>query len=560
MTYEDDPLAAYRRSARHPTYRAGPPKLGGAGIAGRDLGRRWGPPRRNRRRLLVIGGVAVVVGVAGLFAWRHLSGSVRIEGLDDGASLGRNAIDGREVRVEVSRGGAPRAKLNGTPIGDPARDGAEYVWHLPNLVDGAYHFEVSADGGLFGSARHTVSFTVDSVAPVLHLPAAVPAVAIDQPVTVDGSVDERVNVTADGASVDWSDRTFHLHFAHPPTAPVTVTATDAAGNTTTTTVIVPVARPNVRGVHVTALAWADAQLHTEIISMIDAKQINAVELDLKDESGVVGYDSAVPLAREIGATQPSYSLRAAVDDLHARGIRVIGRVVAFRDPILADAAWKKGDTDWVVQNAAGGPLGAYGGFANFANPDVQAYNLAIAQEAARAGVDEILWDYVRRPEGPLSSMVFPGLEGSVADAISGFLAKGQAMLRPLKALQGASVFGIAATRPDQIGQDVGQIALHTDYVAPMLYPSHWNKGEYGVADPNRQPYDIIKASLADFVAEVGPTGRVVAPWLQDFDDGVHYGDAEVLAQIQAAKDLGIDSWLLWNPSTVYTASALQPLG
>jgi hypothetical protein len=307
------------------------------------------------------------------------------------------------------------------------------------------------------------------------------------------------------------------------------------------------------------LAWGDETLHAEIEGLIASHQINAVELDLKDERGVVGYDSKVALAGAIGAVQTSYELAPTVAELHGKGIRVIGRVVAFRDPILAKAAWARGDHDWVVQDAAGRPLGAYGGFANFANPDVQAYNLAIAEEAARAGVDEVLWDYVRRPEGPLDSMVFPGLAGSVDDAITGFLTKGQAMLRPLKTLQGASVFGIAATRPDEVGQNVPAIARHTDYVAPMLYPSHWNRGEYGVADPNRQPYDIVKAALGDFVAEVAPTGRAIAPWLQDFDDGVPYGEAEVQAQLTAAKELGVDSWLLWNPDSQYTASALPAL-
>jgi hypothetical protein len=312
-------------------------------------------------------------------------------------------------------------------------------------------------------------------------------------------------------------------------------------------------------VHVTALAWQDPQLHAAVQSLIDSHQINAVELDLKDESGIVGYDSAVPLAKEIGAVRASYSLSAAIADLHSHGVRVVGRVVAFRDPVLAKVAWERGHKDWVVQDAAGQPLGAYGGFTNFANADVQAYNLSIAEEAARAGVDEILWDYVRRPEGALSSMVFPGLQGSVADAVGGFLGKGQTMLRSLEVLQGASVFGIAATRPDQVGQDVSVIARSTDYIAPMLYPSHWNRGEYGVADPNRQPYDIVKASLADFVAKVAATGRPLVLWVQDFDDGVPYGEAEVQAQITAAKELGVQSWLLWNPNTQYTAAALPAL-
>jgi hypothetical protein len=177
-------------------------------------------------------------------------------------------------------------------------------------------------------------------------------------------------------------------------------------------------------------------------------------------------------------------------------------------------------------------------------------------------MNEILWDYVRRPEGAIDSEVFPGIPSSneaVAASIGEFLTKGQSMLRPLHALQGASVFGIAATRPDQVGQDVPTIAMHTDYIAPMLYPSHWNRGEYGVPDPNRQPYDIIKASLADFISAVAPTGRPLVPWLQDFSQGVTYGDQQVQDQIRASNELGVSSWLLWNADTQYTTSALGPI-
>jgi hypothetical protein len=319
-----------------------------------------------------------------------------------------------------------------------------------------------------------------------------------------------------------------------------------------------------RGVHVTAVAWTNPQTHAEIQSLIDNKQINTVELDLKDETGEIGFDSTSPVGNEIGAVKNRYHLAKAVADLHAQGIRVVGRVVAFRDPILAKAMWDGGQHDWVVQDANGNALGAYGGFANFANADVQKYNLDVAEEGAKSGVDEILWDYVRRPEGPIDSMVFPGMasaDENVTSSIVDFLTKGQAMLRPLHALQGASVFGIAATRPTQVGQDVSAIAMHTDYVAPMLYPSHWNNGEYGVANPTRQPYDIVKASLADFVAAVAPTGRPLVPWLEDFSDkGVTYGDQQVQDQIRAAQELGVPNWLLWNADTLYTETALAPIG
>jgi hypothetical protein len=119
------------------------------------------------------------------------------------------------------------------------------------------------------------------------------------------------------------------------------------------------------------------------------------------------------------------------------------------------------------------------------------------------------------------------------------------------------VFGIAADRPDAVGQSVPRIARHVDYVAPMLYPSHWVKGEYGVDDPNRQPYDIVKAALADFQEKVAGTGVRLVPWIQDFSLGHRYGAAEVQAQIRAAHDLGVGDYLVWNAGVRYTADA-QP--
>ena len=178
---------------------------------------------------------------------------------------------------------------------------------------------------------------------------------------------------------------------------------------------------------------------------------------------------------------------------------MIGRLVAFRDPVLAQHAWANGDTDWVIQNLNGRPLSRYGGFTNFNSPEVRAYNLAIAVEAAQAGIDDILWDYIRRPEGRLSDMTIPGLgDDDPAPIIVEFLAEARLALREYDVFQGVSVFGIAATRGEYIAQDVVEMANHVDYVAPMLYPSHWGRGEYGVEHPEAQPYDIIRQSLADF--------------------------------------------------------------
>ena len=100
------------------------------------------------------------------------------------------------------------------------------------------------------------------------------------------------------------------------------------------------------------------------------------------------------------------------------------------------------------------------------------------------------------------------------------------------------------------------IAQQVDYVAPMVYPSHWNKGEYGVADPNAEPYQIVFRSLTDFKRELAGTGARLMPWLQDFSLGRTYGAADVQAQIDAARALGVKEFLLWDPAVTYNPDAL----
>ncbi|MDX1450637.1 MAG: putative glycoside hydrolase, partial [Acidimicrobiia bacterium] len=253
-----------------------------------------------------------------------------------------------------------------------------------------------------------------------------------------------------------------------------------------------------------------------------------------------------------------YDLDEAVETLHGLGVRVVGRIVNFRDPRLADWAVENGRMDMVVQNPDGTALGKYGGFTNPYNAEVREYNIALAEEAARAGVDDIMYDYVRRPDENIDLMRFPGQDRTPEDAIVDFLADSKQRVNGSGARLAAAVFGVAATRPDEIAQDIPRMAEHVDYIAPMLYPSHWGPGEYGVSDPNSQPYDIIYRSLVDFREKMAGTDADLVAWLQDFSLGVDYGESEVRAQIQASIDAGVPAFLLWDAATTYTTSALDP--
>jgi hypothetical protein len=89
----------------------------------------------------------------------------------------------------------------------------------------------------------------------------------------------------------------------------------------------------------------------------------------------------------------------------------------------------------------------------------------------------------------------------------------------------------------------------------MVYPSHYAKWTYGIADPNKEPYKVVYNSIEGALKRI-PEEKL-RPWLQDFSLGYKYGKNEVRAQMQACYDNKIGSWLLWNPRCIYTRGTLK---
>jgi hypothetical protein len=523
---------------------------------------------RERKRYIEAGTVfaaLVALATAGLVAvlvYRATRVSVELTGVEDGAAITTFDAEALEVKFEFSsdeEAAEATLTVDGDVVDEAGVLGPFMVWRPPApLEEGDHSIEVAVPRAVFGDSIHRWDFTVDGTPPELDVPSAVDPVAIDAAAEVTGTVEDGATLTADGDDVDVDDRRFVLRFDRPPAGPITLEATDRAGNRTTASVVVPVTYPGLRGVHVSAAAWSSEPLRTGILRLADEHRIDTVQLDLKDDTGTVGYDSEVPRALEIGAVTPHYDLDAAVATLEDRGVRVIGRIAAFRDPILVQAAWAAGQGDQVVQSVRGGPYDATGQFTNPASPAVRRYNLDIALEAVGRGVDDILWDDARLPTGEPDTIVVPGLTSSPSDVITGFLAEAHSELRRRGAYQGVTTVGVAADTGDPIGQDVARMARNADYLAPQIYPGYWSSGRYGVPDPPRQPAEFARALLARYQEVTAGGGAVLAPWLQNFElQGVAYGDLEVRAMLDALGSLGVDRFLLWSPRVQYSGGALD---
>ena len=522
--------------------------------------------RRLRLVLLIaVPLVLILVLMGGVLMLRPQPADASVRGPADGAVLNAEQADRMRFRVRPGNGVDPdrvSVTIDGRVV-PTRRDGPALVVRPDGLDDGRHVLEVAvaADGpfGEGGSTRRT--FSVDTTAPTVELPATMKAASLRGAFAVEGSAAGASAVTVNGVAAELDGDGFTAELPSPP-ATVEVVATDDAGNSARGETQVSVRHPGMRAVHITAIGWTAASLREPILRMARQGRIDAVQLDIKDESGLVGYDSKVPLARKVRAVKAYYDVREVIDQLHAMDVRVVGRIVAFRDPVLGRWAWRNGHRDWVTQTKAGTPYGgqSYGAY-SFTNPfsaDVRQYNIDLATEAAKLGFDDILYDYVRRPDGALSGFRFVGRKGTPEQAIVGFVKDSREAVRPEGAFLGASVYGIAATRPTEIAQDIPGIAQYADFIAPMVYPSHWGPGEYGVRAPNRAPYLIVKRSLADFARIADGTNTQIMPWLQDFSLGMDYGVAEVAAQIRGAKENGMDSFILWNASARYHGAALQP--
>ena len=526
-------------------------------------------PQRPRRILWLTAAIAavalVLAGGTAAAAWWPRPVAATVTGLPARTALGAADVGDLRIRVRPTDGvrlAALTVQLDGRRARTVA-EGRTLVLRPGRLADGPHEVVVRVTGrGPFGStssSRHR--FTVDTTPPSLQLPDRLDAGSLRAELVVTGAAvgAERVTVN-DKPAVLGGDHRFETTLPSPPAA-VQVVATDAAGNSTRGEVAVHVRHPPMRGVHMTALAWTASSLREPVLRLARQGRIDTVELDIKDEDGIVGYDSKVPMARRTKAARGYYDAVKVIEQLHAMNVRVVGRIVAFRDPRLGRWAWRHGHRDWLIQTPGGSPYGGKYGAYSFTNPfneQVRGYNVALATEAAELGFDDVLYDYVRRPDGDLRKLRFPGRRGSPEAAIARFMQETRAAVRERGAFLGASVYGISATRPTQIAQDIPLMAKSADYIAPMVYPSHWGPGEYGVANPNRSPYPIVRRSLADFQRLVRDSDTQIMPWLQDFSLGVTYGPTRVRAQIRAARDAGSDSFLLWNAGARYTRTALTP--
>jgi hypothetical protein len=330
----------------------------------------------------------------------------------------------------------------------------------------------------------------------------------------------------------------------------------------------PPPAPPVKALYVNAWAFGSSKLW-HLVRLADSTEINAFVVDVKDDTGCLLYASDVQVAREIGATRciRARDARARLDTLRAHEIYAIARIVVAKDPLLAEH-----HPQWSVKHRDGGlwrdRIGS--AWVDAYNDSVLIYAAQLAEEAVRLGFDEVQFDYVRFPDEPremMATAIFPSRRPGETQraAVRASVAMMVQRLEPLGVPVTFDIFGLTASATGDLG--IGQVwedfITVADVVLPMVYPSHYYRGSYGYERPNANPYAIVKNALGEALARSRPHAKsaTIRPYLQAFTLGrrlPRYTPHEIREQIRAAEELGITSWVLWNPRSVYQRDALRP--
>ncbi|OGD69467.1 hypothetical protein A3E89_01550 [Candidatus Campbellbacteria bacterium RIFCSPHIGHO2_12_FULL_35_10] len=330
----------------------------------------------------------------------------------------------------------------------------------------------------------------------------------------------------------------------------------------------------VKAIYMTACAASTPSMREKLVNLIDETELNSLILNIKDETGKIAFDMDSPELQGAIADISSgeckiTDIKEFIELLHQKNIYVIGRLPVFQDLYLT-----KTRPDLAVKRASdGGVWSDRKGirWLDAGSKEVWDYVYLIGSESYKLGFDEINFDYIRFPsDGNMKDIYYPFSEEKIiANPEAGkvivmrdfykYIGK---KFKTLGVPTSADLFGMVTTNTDDlnIGQVLENAAPYFDYIAPMVYPSHYPPNFNGWKNPNNYPYEIIKFSMGSAVTRLenaSTTPLKLRPWLQDFDYGGDYDAADVRAQIQATYDVGLTSWMLWDPSNKYTREALK---
>ena len=302
----------------------------------------------------------------------------------------------------------------------------------------------------------------------------------------------------------------------------------------------------IKGIYLNSYDFLNLDKMSSIKAIIDETVVNTLVIDVKTDHGHLMYDSNVQESYEINNERVKFNKESLKDLKNNHNIYLIGRVVAFQDPLFAKTYEESAVFDSKT-NSIFSKNGQY--FLDPSDQKSRNYVLNVAIEACGLGFDEIQFDYIRYPDTSHSNLAYKeeSTFNNRTRNINSFLDEATEILHGEGCLVSADIFGyVLQTMSDNgIGQHLESIVQSVDFISPMVYPSHYSNGSFGYQYPNKYPYEVVSAALNDGLSR-GVEMKQLRPYLQGF----WHTKEDVRLNIKAAEDMGLD-WIIWNNSSMY---------
>ena len=306
------------------------------------------------------------------------------------------------------------------------------------------------------------------------------------------------------------------------------------------------ANSGIKGIYLSGYHFLKNEKIDPIKDILSNTVVNTIVLDVKTDNGHLLYDSEIPEVDRLKNERIKYDTQALKTFKEDFNIYLIGRVVAFQDPIFT----KIYPQSAIIDSATSKPFSQNGQY--FLDPSdskSREYILNVALEACLLGFDEIQFDYIRYPDSNYPGLIFDYESNfeNRTENINSFLQNATDLLHDNGCLASADIFGyvLNSKNDNGIGQYLETIIKSVDFISPMVYPSHYSKGSFGYSYPNNYPYEVVTAALNDGLSR-GVQEKSLRPFLQGF----WHSSEDVRLNIKAAEDKGLD-WIIWNNSSVY---------
>ncbi len=329
----------------------------------------------------------------------------------------------------------------------------------------------------------------------------------------------------------------------------------------------------------------DKALREAALASMKQKGMDGVIFDLKDQQGMVRYQSGLELVESNRAqAERAYPLPEVIEEIRQAGLVPVGRVYAFKDRTatahMYESAVKYMDSpvNWIDDSKANGGKP----WLNPNDKEAQDYIIALVEEAAGSGLGAILLDGVQFPEGVSLNLATYGNTGTLDKSaiLADFLARARGAGEGAGGQVATTVNLISAAGLSNVryGDDVGKVLEAAGLAVVEVMPEQFGSGvtteTLTLSSPALAPYDTVSQALAacrevlfpgsgdedqdqeDTPVETPVLAAVVQAYTsQSLSESANKvcGPQDIQDQVRAVQEVGIQRVFYLDPTGGYEA-------